>query len=547
MSIASRTLVERTATNSVNESATVATAVSESLAMTFGTSFDIWFPSDLSWVRFDETSTTLGVASTITASHDQQQLLDRVRDQELLILPEQDGLHMVLLSISVDRRNTVVAMGAVHSNDDVMLERLVLSFLSEWRLKAQIQSLEDETQAFVRQVTTDLEELVFLRQMAEHLEINENADGLLDLDGSLFGMLASAIKCKYLALIEADPVDEARYAGETEVGKIVHWYGDDELSKSCVLRLLSRYRTFADSQPVVRNLMTTMVEGVDFPNIESFILVQICTGNRTYGWMVAINRWDEHRYLDYVPNDPASDAEFGTGEATLLNSAASMLATHARNVELFREQEHLLTNTVRALVYAVEAKDRYTCGHSERVALYGQALAERVGLDHEECERLYLTGLLHDIGKIGIRDAVLGKEGKLTDEEFDEIKKHPDGGWAILQDLQQLRYTLPGILYHHERYDGRGYPDGLAGKNIPLDGRILAVADAYDAMTSDRPYRQGMPHDKAVGILREGSGTQWDPEMIDHFLAILPQINDIRNTYHLRPAPKRQGGTLVEE
>ena len=544
MSIASRTLVERAGSNSVIEIASVAISIGENLALTFGTSFEIWFPSETSWVRFDETSATLGIASTINASMDEEALLERMHEKELLILEQEEGQFQLLLSISIDRRSKIVASGMVHTSDELMLERLGFSFLSERRMQGMIGTLEDETQAFVGQVTTDLEELVFLRQMAEYLELSDGDVGLLDLADGLFEMLADASKCKYLVFVHSDPGEKAEYEGGNTVGRATHWRGERDLSEAICIRLVQRYRGFAESQPVVRNLMNTMVEAADFPGIESFVLVPVSNGKRTYGWILAVNRRDEHYYPDHALDEPASYLEFGTGEATLLNSAAAMLATHSRNVELFREKEHLLTNTVRSLVYAVEAKDRYTCGHSERVALYGRALAEEAGLDEEACERLYLTGLLHDVGKIGIRDAVLGKEGKLTEEEFDEIKRHPDGGWAILHDLQQLSYTLPGVLYHHERYDGGGYPDGLDGNNIPLDGRILAVADAYDAMTSDRPYRKGMPHERAVDILRSGSGSQWDSILIDHFMTILPRICEIRNNHDLRPTPSRQRGTI---
>ncbi|MBP86544.1 MAG: hypothetical protein CMJ64_07505 [Planctomycetaceae bacterium] len=163
-----------------------------------------------------------------------------------------------------------------------------------------------------------------------------------------------------------------------------------------------------------------------------------------------------------------------------------------------------------------------------------------MGLGEDYCERLYLTGLLHDVGKIGVRDAVLSKPGALTDEEFEEIKEHPDKGWAILQDLNPLSYVLPSVLHHHENYDGRGYPDNLAGEDIPLDGRILAVADAYDAMTSDRPYRSGMPHEKAEAILRNGAGSQWDAEGIDAFFRAMPDILHIKETYAPRTPPQRK-------
>jgi HD-GYP domain-containing protein (c-di-GMP phosphodiesterase class II) len=216
-----------------------------------------------------------------------------------------------------------------------------------------------------------------------------------------------------------------------------------------------------------------------------------------------------------------------------------MLATHAHNVELFRDREALLVGIVRAMVSAIDAKDPYTCGHSERVALVAQYLGEQLGLAKKECEHLYLTGLLHDLGKLGVPDAVLSKPGRLSSEEMDQIRKHPEGGWAILQDLDQLQHLVPGILCHHERYDGTGYPDGLAGEVIPLAARILAVADAYDAMVSDRPYRAGMPHEKVEKVLRRGSGTQWDPKVIEAFLRNLPEIQALWST-HQPQTPRRR-------
>jgi HD-GYP domain-containing protein (c-di-GMP phosphodiesterase class II) len=217
-----------------------------------------------------------------------------------------------------------------------------------------------------------------------------------------------------------------------------------------------------------------------------------------------------------------------------------MMATHAANIGLFQEKERLLMDVVRAMVCSVEAKDEYTRGHSERVALFSKRLAQAIGFTDEECQRIYLTGLLHDVGKIGVSDATLNKPGRLTDEEFREIQQHPNCGWVILHDLEPLHYVLPGVLHHHERYDGAGYPDGLAGEDIPIDGRILAIGDAYDAMTSDRPYREGMPQERAEAILREGAGAQWDPRLVDVFFQIMPDIITIRANYQGTAAPVRK-------
>ena len=183
------------------------------------------------------------------------------------------------------------------------------------------------------------------------------------------------------------------------------------------------------------------------------------------------------------------------------------------HVELFAEKEQLAIGTVRSLVQSLEDRDSYTKGHSDRVA----AMAEAVGYTPEALRKLHLTGVLHDIGKIGVSDIGLNKPGRLTDEEFDQIKQHPTIGYQILKPVESLSYVLDGVLHHHENFDGTGYPHGLAGEEIPLDARILAVADAFDAMTSDRPYRAGLPVEKAQSILKEGSGTQWDAEIIQAF------------------------------
>lgn len=174
----------------------------------------------------------------------------------------------------------------------------------------------------------------------------------------------------------------------------------------------------------------------------------------------------------------------------------------------------LLESYFSTLAAALDARDPYTAGHSERVAEYAVRIGTLANLPEGEIQDLRKSALLHDIGKIGIKDAVLLKEGKLTDEEWKQIKQHPVLGEAILKQIEPvdaMASFLPGVRSHHERYDGAGYPDGLAGEEIPLFGRIIAVADAFDAMTSDRPYRKGMDEEKAIAILEEGGGTQWDP------------------------------------
>lgn len=193
----------------------------------------------------------------------------------------------------------------------------------------------------------------------------------------------------------------------------------------------------------------------------------------------------------------------------------------ANDDALHRFLEQGSYSAVLALAEAVDAKDHYTRGHSQRVAEYARKLAEAISDDSGFIDLVYLTGTLHDVGKIGVPDAALSKPGRLTDEEFDAIKLHPVLGVKIVEKIPQLRDTLPGIRNHHERWDGRGYPDKISGDQIPLLGRILAVADTFDAMTSDRPYRKGMDQTVALEEIARCAGTQFDPELAAKFVEIM--------------------------
>ena len=174
--------------------------------------------------------------------------------------------------------------------------------------------------------------------------------------------------------------------------------------------------------------------------------------------------------------------------------------------------------TVYALTAAIDTKDHYTFQHSQNVANYAQALAKKIGMDDEFAEIIKEAGLLHDIGKIGIREDILNKPGKLTAEEFAIMKSHVENSVGIIRHLPSLDYVIPAVISHHERYDGRGYPRGIAGENIPLMGRILCVVDSFDAMTSKRCYKPSMPVSRALEILRQERGTQFDPQLADAFI-----------------------------
>jgi diguanylate cyclase (GGDEF)-like protein len=212
------------------------------------------------------------------------------------------------------------------------------------------------------------------------------------------------------------------------------------------------------------------------------------------------------------------DRGFSAADLRVARVIWQLQGDHRRHDRAQDKLKETLFGIVRCLSAAIDAKDPYTCGHSERVARIAVRLGEEMGLPKGAVSDLYLAGLLHDLGKIGIRDAVLCKEGPLTPEEFLHIQEHPVTGERIIANVTRLAYLRPGIRGHHERFDGKGYPDGLAGEVIPQMARILAVADSCDAMMSVRRYRAALSEPRIEQIFREGAGTQWDPRIVEHFL-----------------------------
>jgi len=455
-------------------------------------------------------------------SQDKPLSKQRSPGEYLLAIPLSDNA-AATTSVSTDRPELLVGLADVGKRFLDQQEDLI--------------RLREENDFFLKQVSDDFEELTFLRSIAERLGLGDSTHTIEQLTAASLPELGKSTHSEELFFV-ANSDDAAP--------EIVAQWQMDELDESAneeatILHLVQEYQTAAAVQPLIKNSFDSTEAGRLFPSVRDFILVSVGATSTPVGWFLAINRRVEHEQgpRNY-PEWRLNQHEFGTSEASLLSTASAMAASHANNLALFQEREMLLVNVVRTLVSAVEAKDNYTCGHSERVALYGKRLAQQVGYSEEACQLLYLTGLLHDVGKIAINDAILNKPDGLTDEEFAEIQRHPEEGWKILQELQQLSYVLPGVLHHHERIDGKGYPDGLQGLDIPLDGRVLAVADAYDAMTSDRAYRTGMPHDKAISILRDGAGTQWDTEAIAAFLEIESEITTIRKSYRRIEKPNRR-------
>ena len=292
--------------------------------------------------------------------------------------------------------------------------------------------------------------------------------------------------------------------------------GDIDLNMDQV-RMLSTMispRLADQKDPVLENHFAAEASSGLGQTVEKFVAVPLMMENRSIGMLVAINKIDR---------------DFDSNDAKLLHSIANQASVLLTNHRLYADLQDLLMGVLHALTATIDAKDRYTCGHSQRVALLSKLLAQKAGLSPPEAHQVYLAGLLHDIGKIGVPEAVLQKEGRLTPEEYMLMKEHSALGAKILRDIHQLDGVIEGILTHHERPDGRGYPRGLSGSQVPLAGLIIGLADVFDAMTSDRTYRKALSLETALAEIKRCAGAQFDRGLVDllmsfDFAALMEQL-----------------------
>ncbi|MEN0110500.1 MAG: HD-GYP domain-containing protein [Planctomycetota bacterium] len=339
------------------------------------------------------------------------------------------------------------------------------------------------------------DELSLLHQLHEGLSVGRSAD---DLCREAVARLGKAL-----------PSDAVVARLDTGAGAQTHTAGRSPVPGERLGDFFAALGPLEERRSVVLGRDETRSPTWRFPEVRDVVAAPILADSGVIGHIAAIN----HRRR-------ANDQDgFGSVESSLLSSVATIVGVHAGNRRLYEDRAELFQTAVRALASAIDAKDAYTSGHSDRVARIAVRLARELGASSEELNTIYLGGLLHDIGKIGIDDGVLNKPGKLSDEEFDLVKTHPVVGERILRDVPHLAHVLPIVRHHHESWDGRGYPDGLAGEACPWLARIVAVADAIDAMGSDRPYRKGMPAERYESILREGAGQQWDADVVDAYFA----------------------------
>jgi hypothetical protein len=283
-------------------------------------------------------------------------------------------------------------------------------------------------------------------------------------------------------------------------------------------RFVARVDETGLTEPLIRNLKPDDRLRREYPLVHGFALAPLLAEGELLGWICCFECVGERR-------------PFTEADADVLSCVATILAVHTRNVGLFSEQDELMLSFVRSMVSTLDAKDPYTRGHSERVALIARRIAEELGWTGARLQDLYVSGLLHDIGKVGVDDRILRKPDALTAEEFAIVKKHPVIGENILAGLASLKAVLPGVRSHHENWSGGGYPDNLSGNAIPEMARIIAVADSYDAIISDRPYRSGLPLPTLERMFRDDQGKQWEPRIVDAYFSCRDSVRRICSEY----------------
>jgi len=403
-----------------------------------------------------------------------------------------------LAYIFVDMGNDENNSGASNESQRNYLQELLNIFIESF--KSNVKS-QQQMEMVSSELAQTYEELVLLYKISTNMKITDSDANYLQM---ACDVLTDIVDVEGIAIVHEKKVDDIKElvliagAGLIDI--------DNEMTHTMYDRLCGELNVGKEA------LLDSEVDSsftYTWPDkIKNIIIVPLYVKDKVVGFMVAINRVDK--------------PDFDSTDVKLFNSVANECAVFIQNGQLFRDLEELFIGSLKALTKGIDAKDRYTRGHSERVAFVSRWIAERLadeGLIEESLvHKSYLAGLLHDIGKIGIEESVLSKDGKLDESEFQHIRTHPLIGAAIVSDIKPMRDIVPGVLAHHERLDGKGYPNGLSGEQVPLLGRIICLADSFDAMTSKRTYRNAMDLSAAVEEIKKNIGTQFDEEIARVFL-----------------------------
>ncbi|MFG0250389.1 MAG: HD-GYP domain-containing protein, partial [Phycisphaeraceae bacterium JB051] len=417
-----------------------------------------------------------------------QDLLD---SEHMHLLCDQQQLDMTAALQQVDRRTLL---------SPTEIKRLALSLGWMKQDSVELDRRVAELQAMSQHLAESYEELSLMYKLSSNMMVNQTPDSFLD---NACYELQQVVGLRWMVLQIADHQDnicllsgQVFNAGQMPTGK--------RALKQIGLQLIEELGQI--TEPVVLDDLSRLnIPGLD-ELAHHLLVVPLVREGVPFGLIFGADKLD--------------DSHISSIDSKLCSSLASTMSIFLQNAMLYEDMQSMFLGTLHALTSSIDAKDSYTHGHSERVALMSRSLAKAAGLDDFTCERIYVSGLVHDVGKIGVPESVLCKPGRLTFEEFELIKQHPEIGAKILQDIRQMHDLIPGVLYHHERWDGNGYPHGLAGNDIPLFGRVIGLADAFDAMSTNRTYRRALKHEDVMAEIERCAGTQFDPELAKVFTGL---------------------------
>ena len=392
----------------------------------------------------------------------------------------------------------IVSPTSSHANEmEKFLTELLGLMEDKW-------STENEVQEITEELTQRFEDIYLYSNIATRTKSLRFSNAMLnDLAEKLLGAMRTELA--FVKLPNRPEFDTI--VTKKEVGKKIPQ--PNAFVDALIEAIPKKTATFIDNYFMVADSNETAGFKALHHETFRFLAVKMHHKDNFYGWLGLVS-------LD-------SKEIFRRSELRLMSSMAEQLAMVIANTDMYDDLEVFVINVVKSLVSAIEAKDEYTRGHSERVNRYAMLMATRLRLDEKQRKVLHWASMLHDIGKIGIPETILTKQEALTDAEYSFIKSHSKKGCDILKPLEQLSTSLPGILHHHERYDGQGYPHGLKGEDIPILSRIIAVADTFDAITSNRAYRPGKTAKEALEIIENVAGTQLDPDLVDVFKEVLEE------------------------
>ena len=340
------------------------------------------------------------------------------------------------------------------------------------------------------------EELTTLYRLVDIITESKTLERVLN---SLMDMVTEIISCEGAMLFLVDEKNgEPDVALKRNISKKNEAKINLQMKQKVIEWTLKKGKTIA---------MPDIDEDANDTDKATFVLIPLIAHDKPVG------------LIDIISDTPEGDIT--TKDLSLLTILAKQAALAIENVKLYESMKKDQISIIRALSSTVDAKDHHTSGHSLKVSEYSQKIAESLGMSERDIENIKYAALLHDIGKIGIPDEIIKKPTRLTPEEFEIVRKHPVIGARIIKEIESLSPMVPIILHHHERFDGKGYPDGLKGEAIPIGARIVHAADAYDTMVSARAYKDMLPAELAVSELRKNAGTQFDPKVVETFITIL--------------------------